>query len=94
MEIGVRRGGRLEPAVSGVSFELRRGEMLALLGESGSGKSLTALSLMDLLPAPAVERMAGTAYFNGVNLFELDEEEYRRLRGDRIAMIFQEPMTA
>ena len=81
-------------AVDGVSFEIRRGETFALLGESGCGKSMTALSLMRLLPQPAGHITAGRVLLEGENLFDLPEAAMRRYRGGRIAMIFQEPMTS
>ncbi len=81
----------VEP-VAGVSFHLRRAETFALLGESGCGKSLTALSLLGLLPDSA--RSSGSARFSGEELIGLPERALRRLRGGRIAMIFQEPMSA
>ena len=81
------------PAVDAVSFEIMRGETVALLGESGSGKSVTALSLLRLLPANA--RIAGgSAQFEGQDLLLIPELKLRALRGARIAMIFQEPMTS
>ena len=76
--------------VDGISFDIARSETFALLGESGSGKSMTALSLMRLLP-DGVSHHAGTAEFDGVRLFELPEREMRNVRGGRMAMIFQEP---
>jgi oligopeptide transport system ATP-binding protein len=80
-------------AVDGVSFSVDRGETLAIVGESGSGKSVTALSLLRLLgDAGRIE--AGRATFDGVELTTLDRSGIRALRGDRIAMIFQEPMTS
>ena len=79
-------------ALRGVGFTLERGETLGLIGESGSGKSLTALALMGLLPEGAA--LSGHIRFAGKELVGLGEAEYCRLRGDRIAMIFQEPMTA
>ena len=81
-------------AVDDVSFELSAGETLAIVGESGSGKSVTALSLLRLIPDPPGKIVAGTAIFEGRDLFTLSEEEMRAVRGDRIAMIFQEPMTS
>jgi peptide/nickel transport system ATP-binding protein len=80
--------------VDGLSFTLNAGETLCIAGESGSGKSVTALSLMGLLPKPGGRIMAGTAVFQGRDLFKLPEPEMREIRGDDIAMIFQEPMTS
>ncbi len=81
-------------AVDDVSFDLDEGETLAIVGESGSGKSVTALSLMRLIAQPAGQIVAGSAMFEGKDLLSLPEEEMRSVRGDRIAMIFQEPMTS
>src|SRR5438270_2661228 len=85
-------GGSLLTAVRDVSFSIRESESLALVGESGSGKSASALALMRLLPAQA--RVEGEIVFEGRNLLSLPEEEVRRLRGRKMAIIFQEPMTA
>jgi len=79
-------------AVDGISFEINKGETFALLGESGSGKSLTALSIMRLLPAAG--NVSGSVYLDGQDLMRLPEMEMRTIRGVRIAMIFQEPMTS
>jgi len=79
-------------AVRGVSFTLARGETLGLIGESGCGKSVTALALMGLLPDSAVT--GGSIRLDGQQLVGLDEADYCKLRGNRISMIFQEPMTA
>jgi peptide/nickel transport system ATP-binding protein len=78
--------------VRGASFTLDRGQTLGIVGESGSGKTMTALALMGLLPDGA--KTSGAIYFEGRDLLRLSETEMRDLRGDRIAMIFQEPMTA
>jgi peptide/nickel transport system ATP-binding protein len=80
-------------AVRGIDFEVRRGETLCIVGESGSGKSLTALSVMGLLPKRFV-RSATRLTFDGIDLRSQSSRAMRRLRGDRMAMIFQEPMTS
>ncbi|WP_407050785.1 ABC transporter ATP-binding protein [Methyloraptor flagellatus] len=80
-------------AVGGVSFSLDRGETLAIVGESGSGKSLTSLAIMDLLPGRAIRR-ATRLSFDGIDLAATSDRQMEDLRGDRIAMIFQEPMTS
>lgn len=81
-------------AVDGVSFELSKGETLGIVGESGSGKSVSNLSVMNLIPSPPGKIMEGTAVFNGKNIFDLSEEELRGIRGGKIGMIFQDPMTS
>jgi len=81
-------------AVRGVSFTLRRGEILALVGESGSGKSVTALSIPQLLPYPLAHHPSGSIRLAGEQLLGTSEARLRQIRGDRIAMIFQEPMTS
>ena len=84
--------GRVQ-AVDQVSFELRRGEVLAIVGESGSGKSVTALTLMGLTRSPNA-RIEGSARFGETDLIEASDAELQRLRGDHIAMIFQDPMSS
>ncbi|MBP7143056.1 MAG: ABC transporter ATP-binding protein [Opitutaceae bacterium] len=81
-------------AVDGVSFSVRRGRTLGIVGESGCGKSVTALSIMRLLPQPMGRIASGEILFDGRNLATLPSEEMRHIRGGRIGMIFQEPMTA
>ncbi len=81
-------------AVDGVSFKLNRGETFAILGESGCGKSMTALSIMQLVPSPAGKITEGSIIYNGEDLLKKSEIEMRSVRGNRIAMIFQEPMTS
>ena len=81
-------------AVDGVSFDVKQGETVALVGESGCGKTMTALSVMRLIPRPQAETVGGEIRFEGKNLLDLDDEEMRRIRGAEIAMIFQEPMTS
>ena len=80
--------------LDGLSFDVRSGEVLAMVGESGCGKSVTALSLVGLLDPAAGRATAGSAVFEGRDLLALPKDALRRLRGDRIAMIFQEPMTS
>src|SRR5712671_4195184 len=81
-------------AVDDVSFTLRRGETLAIVGESGCGKSMTALSIMRLVPNPPGKIVGGTITLEGKDLVQLDEAEMRDIRGNDISMIFQEPMTS
>jgi len=81
-------------AVDDVSFEVRRGETLAIVGESGCGKSVTALSMMRLVPDPPGRIVGGSVLLEGTDLLALDEAGMRQIRGDRISMIFQEPMTS
>ena len=81
-------------AVDDVSFTVKRGETLAIVGESGCGKSVTALSLMRLVPDPPGRIVGGSVTLEGTDLLTLDEAEMRAVRGNRISMIFQEPMTS
>jgi len=87
-------GGRTVEAVRGVSFSIARGETVALVGESGSGKSVTALSVLGLLPYPAARHPSGRIRFDGRDLLGASDDDLRPIRGGRIAMIFQEPMTS
>ncbi|TVR02077.1 MAG: ABC transporter ATP-binding protein [Deltaproteobacteria bacterium] len=86
-------GGRVT-AVNGLSFRLAPGETLGIVGESGSGKSVTQLSILGLLPSPPATIESGEALFEGVDLLRMPPETLRKLRGNRIAMIFQDPMTS
>src|SRR5438128_11474949 len=81
-------------AVDGVSFHVRRGETLAIVGESGCGKSVSALSLMRLVPNPPGKIVGGSVPLEGTDLLTLDVDRMRAIRGNRMSMIFQEPMTA
>jgi oligopeptide/dipeptide ABC transporter ATP-binding protein len=81
-------------AVDGVSFTINKGETLGLVGESGCGKSVTALSIMRLIQSPPGKIVGGKINFEGTNLLELEEKEMRKIRGCKISMIFQEPMTS
>src|SRR5947209_1063047 len=89
-----RQGQRETLAVDRVSFDIRKGETLALVGESGSGKSVTALSVMKLLPYPAAHHPSGSIKFQGRELLTMPEQKIREVRGNDIAIIFQEPMTS
>jgi oligopeptide/dipeptide ABC transporter ATP-binding protein len=85
---------RVARAVDGVSYEVQEGETVCLVGESGCGKTVSALTIMRILPMPPGRIMGGKILFDGQNLLELDEEKMQKTRGRRIAMIFQEPMTS
>ena len=94
LSVAFRQGERKILAVDRISFDLKKGETLALVGESGSGKSVTALSVMKLLPYPAASHPSGTIHFKGQELLSLSEREIREVRGNDITIIFQEPMTS
>ncbi|GAA4248801.1 ABC transporter ATP-binding protein [Azospirillum formosense] len=94
LHVEFRSGGGAMHAVKGVSFDIAKGETLALVGESGSGKSVTALSILQLLPYPMARHPHGSIRFRGTELVGAEEKVLRNVRGDRIAMIFQEPMTS
>ena len=88
------QGGVEKEVVKNISFDIKAGETLALVGESGSGKSVTALSVMQLLPYPMASHPNGSILFRGEELIGAPQPTLRRIRGDRIGMIFQEPMTS
>jgi microcin C transport system ATP-binding protein len=94
LSVAFHQAGRQVSAVDRISFDIRNGETVALVGESGSGKSVTALSVMKLLPYPAASHPSGSILFEGKDLLHLTERQMRRVRGNRIAIIFQEPMTS
>ena len=81
-------------AVNGVSFNLKEGETLGVVGESGCGKSVTMLSCLRLIPSPPGKIVAGKAIFRGKDLLKMDSEEIRQIRGGQISMVFQDPMTS
>lgn len=81
-------------AVNGVSFRIKEGETLGVVGESGCGKSVTVMSMLGLIPSPPGEVAAGTAMYRGRDLLKMSDEELRRIRGSQISMIFQDPMTS
>src|SRR4029077_14487904 len=94
LSIAFGHGAREVLAVDRVSFDIRKGETLALVGESGSGKSITALSVMKLLPYPAAHHPSGSIKFQGRELLTMSEQQIRDVRGNDITIIFQEPMTS
>jgi microcin C transport system ATP-binding protein len=94
LSIAFGRGAREVLAADKVSFDIMKGETLALVGESGSGKSVTALSIMKLLPYPSAHHPSGSILFKGQDLMRLSEREIRRHRGGDITIVFQEPMTS
>jgi peptide/nickel transport system ATP-binding protein len=94
LTLRIETTARAFDAVRNVSFHVDRGETFAIVGESGSGKSLTALSITRLLPGHTIRPVAGSIVFGGADLSRLSEAELGRLRGDRIGMVFQEPMTS
>ena len=95
LDVSFQVEGRDVPAVRAVSFDIDRGETLALVGESGSGKSVSALSVLQLLPYPVARHSSGSSVrFRGEELVGATEPKLRDVRGDEIAMIFQEPMTS
>ncbi|MDE0817036.1 MAG: ABC transporter ATP-binding protein [Pirellulaceae bacterium] len=94
MRTQFRTEGGVVKAVDDVSFEVKSGEIFALVGESGCGKSVTALSIMGLIPNPPGEIVSGSIEFEGVDLLGLSSREMREIRGSRIGMIFQEPMSS
>ena len=94
LSVSFGRDTREVKAVRGVSFSINKGESMALVGESGSGKSVTALSIMKLLGYPTAWHPTGSITFNGDELIEASEGHMRKLRGNRMAMIFQDPLTS
>jgi len=94
LSVAFHRQGGTSLAVERISFEIKRGECVALVGESGSGKSVSALSILKLLPYPAASHPSGCIRFKGRDLLQLTENEIRSIRGNDISIIFQEPMTS
>ncbi|WP_313526529.1 ABC transporter ATP-binding protein [Shinella sp.] len=94
LSVAFHQGGKTSLAVDRVSFDIHRGEVVALVGESGSGKSVTANSILKLLPYPAASHPSGEIHFNGKDLLNASDATLRNVRGNDITMIFQEPMTS
>jgi microcin C transport system ATP-binding protein len=94
LSVAFHQGGRQTLAVDRISFDINKGETVAIVGESGSGKSVTALSVLKLLPYPSASHPSGSIHFKGKELLAASEREMRAVRGDDITIIFQEPMTS
>lgn len=94
LSIGFEREGSWNKVVKNISFSIDKGEILGLVGESGSGKSVSSLAIMGLLPERRSKILSGSILFNNIDLCNITNKEHRKLRGKKIAMIFQEPMTA
>ncbi len=94
LSVGFRMDGQETIAVDRISFDIKPGETVALVGESGSGKSVSALSIMQLLSYPQAFHPSGEVLFEGQNLIGADEKTMRRIRGNKITMVFQEPLTS
>ncbi|MBT2727598.1 ABC transporter ATP-binding protein [Bacillus sp. ISL-75] len=94
LKVSFQSGKKFVPAVDGISFELKDGEILGIVGESGSGKSVTSLATMGLIPSPPGKIENGEIIFEGKDLKNISEKEWRKIRGNQISMIFQEPMTS
>ncbi|MDX8468830.1 ABC transporter ATP-binding protein [Mesorhizobium sp. VK23B] len=94
LSVAFAQGGTQSTAVDHISFDIAKGETLALVGESGSGKSVSALSVLKLLPYPAASHPSGKVLFHGADLLSANEKTLRGVRGNKITMIFQEPMTS
>jgi microcin C transport system ATP-binding protein len=94
LSVDFRAGGSVTHAVRNVSFDIGDAETVALVGESGSGKTVTALSILKLLPYPSASHPSGAIYFKGENLLPIPPDKLRHVRGNKISMIFQEPMTS
>ncbi|MER8372149.1 ABC transporter ATP-binding protein [Mesorhizobium sp. M1406] len=94
LSVTFAQGGQQSMAVDHISFDIAKGETVALVGESGSGKSVSALSVLKLLPYPSASHPSGKILFQGADLLAMSEKQLRQVRGNKITMIFQEPMTS
>ncbi|MER9370938.1 ABC transporter ATP-binding protein [Mesorhizobium sp. M0011] len=94
LSVAFSQGGSQSTAVDHISFDIAKGETVALVGESGSGKSVSALSVLKLLPYPSASHPSGKILFQGADLLAMSEKQLRQVRGNKITMIFQEPMTS
>ena len=94
LKVYFRGNGKVSRAVDGVSYDVMPGETVCVVGESGCGKTVTALAVLGLIDQPPGEIAGGKIFFNGENLLDLNEEEMQKIRGNQIAMVFQEPLTS
>ena len=94
LTLSVKHGDDWQDLVKGISFNLKQGQTLGIVGESGCGKSLTVQAIMRLLPQPDIKIRTGKVLFRGIDMVQLKSQELNKIRGSKIAMIFQEPMTA
>ncbi|MBC8129376.1 MAG: ABC transporter ATP-binding protein, partial [Rhizobiaceae bacterium] len=94
LQVAFHQNGVTTLAVKGISFDIAPGETVALVGESGSGKSVSALSILKLLPYPSASHPGGAVLYRGENLIDDDDRDLRKVRGNKISMIFQEPMSS
>ena len=94
LSVEFRSGDSVVEAVKGVSFNVAKGEIVALVGEFGSGKTVSALSILKLLPYPAAHHPTGEIHFGGQDLLKASDHVMRDIRGEKISIIFQEPMTS
>jgi peptide/nickel transport system ATP-binding protein len=94
LKVHFQSDGERARAVDGISFEVRQQETVCIVGESGCGKTVSALSILGLIPSPPGEIAGGKILFSGQNLLELDEKEMQKIRGNHISMVFQEPLTS
>ena len=94
LTVEYRSGSRRVHAVNGLDLHVGEGEALGFVGETGAGKTTTALSILRILPNPPAKVLSGKVFFKGKDLFQLSDKEMRAVRGEEIAMIFQDPMTS
>lgn len=94
LQISFKYDGVMTPVIRGVSFDIKRGETLGMVGESGSGKSVTSREIMRLIATPPARIDSGEILFEGRDILKMSDDELRSIRGNRISMIFQEPMTS
>lgn len=94
LKVEYSSGGKTVNAVNGISFDLKKGSSLGLVGETGAGKTTIAKSIMQILPDHATQAVTGEINFDGTSILEVDEHQLQKIRGKDISMVFQDPMTA